>query len=268
MRKLSIITLTVLALSFTGCEELENLCGIGADDLGFAEDYNTHLNAAIYIYQQADRALRDSTLKATGTAEIDGANCTRTVDSLIVDFGNGSIGNDGRTRYGSYRMAYTGDYMMPGSSASLKLMNYRENDQAYEGSLALSNTTSGTNPVVQVNVTEITVDTLSLSGQMAAEWLAGFETETDPADDSFQLTGGLTLANTSSNETFAGNIQSPLLIEYSCDYTFVSGVVDLVPSSPDYPQLSMDFIPGDCANLFTATLDCEGNQLKFSYPIK
>lgn len=268
MRNLAILSITILALTFSGCEELENLCGINQEDLGFAEDYNRHLNAAIYIYEQTDRALRDSVLEVDGFAEIDGAQCTRTPDSIFVDFGNGTIGTDGKTRYGSYRIAYSGDYTTPGSSAALVLKNYLEGDQAYEGGIGLTNTTSGTNPVIEVAVNNITVDSLQLAGNMGAEWLTGFETETAPDDDSFQLTGGLTLTNTNSSDDFVGTITNPLLIEVSCAYTFVSGAVELVPSNPDFPQLSMDFIDGDCANLFTVFLDCEGNQISFSYPIK
>ena len=50
MKKLAIATLSIGLLDMTACEELENLCGITAEDLGFTEDYTNHLNAAIYIY--------------------------------------------------------------------------------------------------------------------------------------------------------------------------------------------------------------------------
>ena len=267
MRKLVIGILSITLLATTGCEELEDLCGISADDLGFTEDYTNHLNAAIYIYEMSDLALRDSTLKADGSAVINGAQCTRTPDSLIIDFGNG-VSDGGVTRYGSYRMAYNGEYTDPGSSTSLKLHNFREGDQQYEGMISMSNITSGTNPEIQINVAELVADSLRLNGMITAEWLTGFDTETNPADDSFELTGGQTLTNTNSQDNFAGTITSPLRIEYSCQYTFVGGMVDLVPSNAKYPQLSMDFIDGDCANLFNATLDCDGNALSFSFPIQ
>ena len=267
MRKLVFATLSIALLSITACEQLEDLCGISADDLGFTEDYTDHLNAAIYIYKMSDLALRDSTLKASGNNVINGAQCTRTTDSLIIDFGNG-VNDGGVTRYGSYRMAYSGEYTDPGSSASLKLHNFREGDQPYEGMVSLNNITAGSNPEIEITVTELKVDTLSLGGIVTAEWLSGFETQTDPVDDRFQLTGGQTLTNTSSNDAFVGTISSPLEIESSCQYTFVGGVVDLIPSNTKYPQLSIDFIDGDCANLFNATLDCEGNALSFSFPIQ
>lgn len=269
MKRFAIVTLSISLLAITACEELENLCGISADDLGFTEEYNKHLNAAIYIYQVSDLALRDSTLEATGMSQIDGANCTRTPDSLIVDFGNGIVGSDGKTRYGSYRMGTMGNYRDPGSNTAIKLHMYREGDQQYQGMVSLENVTTGTSPEINITVTNMAVDSLSLGGQVLATWLNGFETETDPTDDAFELTGGLTLSNTNNAETFTGTVTSPLHIEYSCDYTFVGGMLDLVPSNTDkYPQLSMDFIAGDCANLFTATLDCDGNNLSFSYPIQ
>lgn len=269
MRKLAILTITIIAFTVTGCEELENLCGISQEDLGFTEDYNNFLNASIYMYQQADRALRDSTLEADGTATIDGAACTRTTDSVIVDFGNGTVGGDGKTRFGSYRIFYTGDYRLPGASASLTLKNYQEGDDAYSGGLTVTNTTPspGSDPELSVTVNDLTVDTLQLSGNVGAKWASGFETEMIE-DDNFELSGGLTLTELNSGDNFVGTIITPLNIDAACDYTFVGGEVDLVPSNAQYPQVGMDFIDGDCANLFTVFLDCDGNQLSFQYPIK
>jgi len=268
MKKSIFITLLAAGIALSGCETLESVCGIKAEDLGFAEDYSKHLGAAVYIYQQADRALRDSTLKAEGTATIDGASCTRDADSIIVDYGNGTACADGKVRKGSFRMAYSGDYMTPGSSASLTLKNYFESDEAYTGSIAMQNITTGTEPTINVDIIALTAADLKMDGAIGAAWQTGFETVDDDSDDQFAISGGLDLLNVATTDKFMGVVNDPLVISASCDYTFVSGSISLSSTNPAFPASSMDFIPGDCANLFTATVDCQGSPLTFSFPIK
>lgn len=268
MKKISISILSASLLLFSACEEIEDLCGISQEDLGFTEDYTHHLNAAMYIYQQADRALRDSTLQATGTSEIDGATCTQTTDSIIVDFGAGTIGHDGKTRRGSYRMAYSGNYLTPGSTASLRLAGYAEGDRNYTGTVNLSNITSGATPTVAVNVGKLTAGDFELNGTVNAAWLSGFETASETMDDAFELSGALDLLNTSTSDTYNGQIINPLQIATACDYTFEGGQINLTTSLPEFSGLSIDFIDGDCANLFQANVDCSGNSISFYYPIQ
>lgn len=268
MKKTIFITLFAAGMAFSGCETLENLCGINAEDLGFAEDYSKHLGAAVYIYQQSDRALRDSTLKAEGMATIDGAACTRDADSIIIDYGNGTACSDGKIRKGSFRIAYSGDYMIPGSFASLTLKNYAEGDIQYTGAVAMQNVTTSTEPTIDLDILGLASADFKLDGSVGATWQTGFETTEDDADDQFALSGGLDMLNTLTTDLFTGTINSPLIISSSCDFTFVSGNVSLTSSNPDFPALGMDFIPGDCANLFIAQVDCQGNALTFSFPIK
>lgn len=268
MKKTILLTLIAAGMAFSACDTLESVCGIKSEELGFAEDYSKHLSAAVYIYQQADRALRDSTLQAEGTATIDGAICTRDADSIIVNYGNGTACSDGRIRKGSFRMAYLGDYMVPGSSASLTLKDYFDGDEPYTGALAMQNITAGAEPTINIDVLSLTSADFKLDGSIGAAWQTGFETDDDDTDDQFELSGGLTMLNTMTTDLFTGTINSPLIISASCEYSFVSGNISLTSSNPEFPALGMDFIPGDCANLFTAQVDCQGNALTFSFPIK
>jgi len=265
-------TLAIIAASFlvlSGCETLEELCGFSADDLGFTEDYNRHLNAGVYIYQQSDRALRDADLKANNTAIIDGANVTLTTDSIIVDYGLGTIGEDGRERKGSIRIGYSGDYLVAGGTANIRLQNYFENDMPYEANVQLTNTTpSGTTmPQYGIDITSLKLDSLNLVGNLTADWIGGYATS-DFNDDDFSLGGNATLTNLNTNVDFVGTIINPLNISTSCDYTFVSGILQLVPSVEGYPIAEVDFIDGDCANLFNATIDCNGSSISSTFTIK
>jgi len=268
MKQISFAFMAAALLLLSGCEELENLCGISSEDLGFTEDYTRQLNAAVYIYQQTDRALRDSTLQAAGTAEIDGAMCTRTADSIVIDFGNGVVGNDGKERRGSIRLGYSGNYISAGSTASLVLANYYEGDQNLTGTISLANTSQGNTPIIALTIDEFTANDKTLDGAISASWLSGFETETQPEDDVFELSGGLDLTDATTTNVFNGLFTSPLRIVNNCPYTFESGVVTLTSTVENLTGLSVDFIDGDCANLFQANVDCDGNPLQFYYPIR
>lgn len=268
MKQLSLAIAAASLLLLGGCEELENICGVSSEDVGFTEDYTKQLNAAVYIYQQADRALRDSTLLADGTAEIDGAMCTRTQDSIIIDYGNGVSGNDGKIRKGSFRLGYSGNYMNTGSTASMKLQNYYENDVPLSGTFGITNTSQGSTPAITFSIDKLTAADKELDGTVSANWISGFETETVLEDDVFEISGAVDLTDQTLSNVYSGQFTTPLRIAYNCPYTFESGVITLSTTVENLSGLSVDFIDGDCANLFQATIDCDGNPLQFYYPIQ
>lgn len=273
MKKLSILTVLAALLLFTGCEELEKLCNISAEELGFTEDFTKHFNAAVYVYQQTDRVLRDTTLENAGTAVIDGAICTRTPDSVVIDFGSGvASALDGKIRKGSIRVGISGDYMQAGTEANLVMRSYSEEDQMYDGDIRIVNVSPNANtPALTVEVIKFQADTLKLtSTPMNAAWVSGFDSP-EANDDEFNFSGTATLENVNNAETFQGIINSgtPLNINTGCIYTFVSGVIDLVPSNPDkYPTVGIDFVDGDCANVMMVNVDCDGNSLQVPLNIK
>jgi hypothetical protein len=261
--------LASVAVLFAGCDDLENLCGIEQDNLTFTEAYNGHLNAAVYLYQQTDRALRDSTLNATGNAWIDGANCTLTADSLIIDYGLGTVCEDGQVRRGIIRAAkFSAPYTGLDGGAEVGLSEYAENDQEYSGGLTITTVSTGSNPLQTIDFQQIQGGGYQFDGSLSAQWNSGFNTPTIGSDDALDLSGQMVLQDLASAVLFNAGIVSPLQLDAACDYTFVGGAIQLVPSTEDFPEVGLDFIAGDCANLFQASVDCEGNQLSFNYPIK
>jgi hypothetical protein len=264
-----IFSIGAIATVLAGCDDLENLCGIGQDNLTFTEAYNGHLNAAVYLYQQTDRALRDSALNATGTAIIDGANCSMSTDSLIIDYGLGTVCDDGQVRRGQIRAAkFAAPYIGLDGGAQVALSGYAENDLEWEGGLSITTTTAGENPNQDIDFQQIEGNGFRFSGTLTAQWNSGFNTPTQSSDDALSLSGQMVLLDLVSTDQFNAAILTPLEIDAACAYTFVGGAIQLTPSSEDYPEVGLDFMAGDCANLFQATVDCEGNQLSFNYPIK
>ena len=263
------ISLASLAVLLTACEDLENLCGITEENLSYAEDYNTHMGAALYVFQQTDRALRDSALNNDGTGLVDGAICTLTSDSLIIDYGLGTVCDDGNIRSGQIRASkYANPYLGVGGGASVSLTNYTENDRPYSGTASISTTSGGANPTQNVNFQQISGAGYSLSGSLSASWLSGFDTGSDDMDDAVSLGGELNLTDLTTQDFYTATISNPLQVVTACPYTLEGGFISLTPSNAELPAVSLDFLDGDCANLFQVFVDCEGNQLSFSFPIK
>jgi hypothetical protein len=268
MTKTKIIALAAfVTIALSSCEELENLCNIDTEDLKFTEDYNQYLNAATYMYQITDRAMRNQILTNTGTAVIDGANCTRTPDSVIVDFGLGTSCADGKIRKGAFRMGYSGNYATPGSTIGFKLSGYQENDVAFTGEIGLTNISAGT-PAYSLALSNISSNDAAVNGTITATWISGFATEADLSDDKFTLAGNMNMLSKVNSIEIVGTVLAPVLIDASCPFLIVEGQIELMPNDTNLPQAMVDFVPGDCANVFKTTVDCDGNVLSFAYPIK
>lgn len=263
-----LMLVAALAVAFTSCEELAELCNIQSEDLAIVETYNQHLNEAVFVYQIIDKALRDSDLSANDSATIDGVYMTTSNDSIIIDFGNGTICSDNKVRKGKILAYEPADYMIAGSQASALLSDYYVNNKAYTGNLTLTNsTTNPNNPEVSLGVTNFASADESLNVNLTSNWLTGFETINDHQDDSYSLSGAVMMTAAGSAE-LAGTITTPLLINQSCPYLFEEGVIEVVPSGLTIPQVELDFLEGDCDNLFKITIDCSGNNLSFTYPIR
>lgn len=268
MKKVILTTVISATLLLSGCEELEQICGYSSDDLGFSQDYTRHFDAATYIYQQTDRALRDPDLAVGVPKEIDGAMCTRTADSLTIDYSNGAVGADGITRSGAIKMAIFEDYLTANGAAYVSLEAYKQANISYEGGFSLTNTTTSSTPQITFAITEFATDSAALNANLTIDWMSGFTTQGNVLDDIFDISGTAVLTSKSTNNTFTGTLQTPVKIDASCPYTFVSGVIELIPSQQNLPQVSVDFIDGNCDNLFQSKIKCEGNEFSFSYPIK
>ncbi len=263
MKKPLMVALIASTVALSSCEELAELCNIDEESLGFTEDYSKHFNSAVYIYQQADRAMRSTDLANNGVDTIDGALCSITADSIFMDYDALALGQ----KEGSIRLGYTGDYLVSGSTVGVRLKDYKDGDENYIGSLDILNTSVGNTPTFDIAIPLFVAGDLEFNGSMKASWNAGFETD-KIEDDIFTIGGNADMIDNLSTVSYNGTILNPIEISGACAFTFVSGSLSITPSDPDLPFVTLDFIDGDCQNVFLATVDCDGNTLSFNYPIK
>lgn len=260
-----------ILLTVSSCETLQEICDINEDDVSSGELFVNSLTQVLDVYERIDIVRRDSTLIATGNHIIDGANCTLTNDSMIIDFGNSPVvTQDGKYHSGSIRSKVTGDYSGTSGSIESQLVDYQVNDNSITGSLAVTNESSTQQPQFVLTTTnfEVNADT-KVNYNLNLNWLNGFESIT-VEDDVMELSGQLTGLDSISGKEFTAEILSPVHLNRACSYLMESGEVRLSMIDDELvPTIDIDFISSDsCNNLFNASVDCKGNPLSFTFPFE
>jgi len=251
--------LITASLLFTGCDELENLCGISDDDYAIGESFVEATGGFIDIVNRVDVAMRDSVLLATGMNNIDGANCVLTADSVIIDFGSTNVGTTNGDRRGKIKAGYTGDYLVNGT-VGIATENYFYNDVEITGALGLENIG---NTSLELTCTNLGVgQEITFSSTMTMLWTSGYNTVYDLTDDSYELSGTSSASAVANNNAFAATINPPLKYDRTCQYGVTEGVASLTLTGDSIAtaNLGVDFLSSDaCNNIFKISADCDGN---------
>ncbi len=183
------------------------------------------------------------------------------VDTAIVDFGNGSVCKDGKTRSGQLTIIYSGGtkYRKLNSNAKITTNNYTVNGHLFNGTKTITNITqSGGNLkfTVTVNGTITTKNgvVLTYTANRTREWVAGASTLTDRTDDVIQVTGTETATNASTGRVWTANSLTPLVRKFAgnCSKHFVQGTVEVTIT--DKPTRLIDYGNGTCDNTITVTI--------------
>lgn len=256
-------------VGINSCENLENLCGIEESNLATGEVFVTSLNHMVDVYSRVDNVSKDSLVNATGSNIIDGATCTKSNDSLIIDFGNTPVlCQDGKYRSGTIRSKVRGTYEIVGSEITSVLSNYLVNENHITGDFNLINNGPNNNPVFSVSTTSFAIDTVSeISYNFEMTWESGFVSpELD--DDIFDVSGSVTGNDYSNSVEFSSTILDPLHYVYACPNLLEKGEIELILIDNELvPTFNIDFIENDgCNNLFKSTVDCDGQPISFTYP--
>ncbi len=184
--------------------------------------------------------------------------------TMIIDFGNGCQGNDGKTRKGKIIVEFTGKYRQAGTVITITPDNYFVNDYKVEGKKIVEN--KGKNSSNHTYYT-ITVDgkvtrpdgkVITWKSNRVREWIEGESTTfwnsgiSGIFDDKYKITGnGSGVASNGINYTV--EITDSLIVQY-CSYIpeIVQGKISLQPE--DLKERVIDFGNGTCDNQATVTI--------------
>lgn len=264
--KLSFIALGLVATTFTACRR-------EAKEMLNDTDTNQESEQSELIENDldniADAAVKNdvSNYKTTSldeTAEILG-NCailtkfetdSTNADTLIVDFGTGCTGRDGRVRKGKINIVYTGKRFDSGSIRTQTFDGFSVNDNQVEGTRTItnkgqnsSNQTYWTISAQNMKVTKSDGTTRSWSSERVRTITAG-EGTSIISDDTYEITGTLDGTN-AKGVAFTSEITSPLVKEMGCQWIKQGVVVFKVSDKPDR---TLDFGNGTCDDQATVTV--------------
>ena len=179
-------------------------------------------------------------------------------DTIIIDFGTGCIGSDGRSRSGKIIISTTGRYFDDGTIVTITPQNYFVNGNGVSGSRVVTNTglNSSGQPTfsVEVNGTVVLADnggTITWSATRIRTWTAGYNTPLLFADDEISVTGSSN-GTTASGGSWSCGITSPLVHKRSCRQ-IVSGSKTVMPASR--PARIVDYGNGSCDNSVDVTIN-------------
>ncbi len=178
--------------------------------------------------------------------------------TVIIDFGDGCLGSDGRTRKGKIITVFSGRMITPGSTATTTFQDYYVNNILVEGTHIIQNNSISNNAIFTV-----TVHDGKLTGPNGnyIEWnkiktwtqIDGNGTPDNPLDNIYSITGSSngTLHIGDSTRQWSTETLKPLIRKFVCSW-ITQGQLSL---TWDDLNAVLDFGDGGCDNKATVTFN-------------
>ncbi len=207
------------------------------------------------------------------------ATAGSTAGSIVIDFGAGCTGRDGRVRKGVINVTYTDRYMNIGSVITMTPSNYFVSSKTdvtaftkVEGMRRVTNiSTANGNPKHKIEViggklTFAAGGTFQWEANRLREWSAGSATPADAYDDEFTISNGNANGTSGSGVTRKGvaftvtiSPAKPVIIKTICFlsgfFKPASGVVTFAATDV---SRSIDYGTGTCDRTITITFERNG----------
>lgn len=232
------------------------------DDSAPDSSMTSEVNAVQTDFDDMHKVSQDA-MGDNGQMRVDAVSACATVtangtDSITLDFGNGCVGSDGRTRQGKLIVTYTGKYRTPGTVIIIKTQNYIVDGRKIQGMRKVTN--NGTNSSGHLEYSIVDSDTTgsgyanatNVDGTVATwkstrtrEWTAGEPTPLDIFDDELVINGtadGVSSGGVAYSMT-ATNINIHCSCWLSLYFAPVSGVLTLTTSEG---TRRLDYGNGNC----------------------
>lgn len=189
---------------------------------------------------------------------------------VVIDFGAGCTGPDGRLRSGKIITEYTGRLVVPGKSATTTFDNYKVDSISVAGTHKVTNTS--TSNVLQFTI-DITNGKLTRPNGDYVEWnsrkvktqFEGLGTPFFPLDDQYRIEGTATgkVKYGSYVAHWRSEITEPLIRKFTCRW-IVKGIIKVKREtlSSTSPWVStLDYGTGSCDNQATLIINGTPHQI-------
>lgn len=178
--------------------------------------------------------------------------------TVIVDYGNGCVGKDGRVRKGIIRAVFTDKWVNAGAQVTVTLEGYSVNFVDYQGTMIATNDGNNTySRTIQDGICKTADWTITYAGTHTVQQTEGYDTKDDNTDDVYKFTGNAQGTNR-KGKTFATVISTPLIKRSSCKW-IEEGVFEITPQ--DLATRIVNYGDGTCDSKATVTIN--GNVYEF-----
>lgn len=178
--------------------------------------------------------------------------------TIVIDFGAGCLGRDGRLRKGKISTVYTGRMVMPGSKATTTFDNHFVDSIKVEGTHSVENVSTSNQRSFNLKVVNGKLSKPSGDYTLHNKnktWLQteGNGTPLFPVDDVFSITGNSsgTVKRGTATNTWTSDILQAVIRKFTCRWP-VSGQVQTTRNSRTG---LLDYGNGACDNKATLTIN-------------
>jgi outer membrane murein-binding lipoprotein Lpp len=254
--QLSLIAALTLSLSVTGCKKKSS--EETDTDTQTSQNQNALENDFDQVATQVDNAANSNGLKKAGPViTIDTVNSTR---KMTVDYGTGTLCDDGKMRSGKILVTWTGKFRDQGTTKSIAFENFVQNGNAVDNSSTKTIQNMGRdannrmywNISVNATVALANGSTIEWQSTRTRTWIAGESTPTVWNDDKYQITGTTTGIN-KKGLNYTCTITTPLTVDLSCDKRRITaGVIEMKPEGK--LTRTIDYGSGECDGTVTVSI--------------
>jgi hypothetical protein len=196
---------------------------------------------------------------------------------IIIDFGNGCLGNDGHMRYGKIITVYTGRLVNPGKSATTTFDGFKIDEISVQGTHTITNTSGSTAGNNQLQYTvDVTDARLSRPNGNYSEWNSHrVITQVEgngtllPFDDVFTITGAAHGRVKRGDHLYAwqSEITEPLRKRFACHW-ISKGIIRVRREtlSANSPWVAvLNYGNGDCDYFASLTINGITTQIELPH---
>ncbi len=172
--------------------------------------------------------------------------------TMVLDYGESTVLDNGTVLKGKITMVLSGAPKSWGTTISVTYANYSVDSIGISGT-TVKTKTKDTAPTFSeksdLTVTLADGTNLHRVAEKTRIWIAGFDTEFNPADDIINITGSVTVSD-SKGDSYSRTITKPLVKKGTCKF-ITQGIIEFKNSNGKFATI--DYGNGECDNLATLT---------------
>lgn len=172
--------------------------------------------------------------------------------TMMMDYGEGLELTNGRILSGKITIVVSAAPFTSGSTRTMTFENFAVDTVSISGTIVKTRTTDPQpefNETTDLTITLANGKVIHRTAERTRAWVAGWDTQFNPADDRIEITGNVNVSDSDGN-SYSKEITTPLVKTGECKY-ITEGVIEYKNSNGTFATL--DYGDGTCDNLATRT---------------